>query len=319
MITEEKEIFLPTYPKLREIWDKHERTHWIPDEADVRHDVEQWKTGTISNGEKEFIKMILRLFTQSDTDICGAYVNRLLPVFKHPTARMMLLGFAARECTHMVAYKRLNDTLGYDSDEFMTEFLEYQAMREKHEYILEKTDMSTNEGIAKYLVKQTLCEGVSLFAQFAMLLAYALEGKLPGMVSVNKWSIVDESMHANGLTELLSIHVSDHPEVVTDDLKRVAYETARKIIALEDNFIDLCFNVHTPLCIPGGKEGVKKYIRYVCDYRMMQMGFKAQFDVNENPFEWIDKITGNTLGNFFESTVVEYSKGALVGEWGYDF
>jgi ribonucleoside-diphosphate reductase beta chain len=135
------------------------------------------------------------------------------------------------------------------------------------------------------------------------------------MVAVNQWSQIDESYHVKGLVSLLGIFLKEHPEVVGDALKKVAYETARTVVALEDKFIDLCFSVGKASCI--NQEDLKKYIRYVCDYRMQQMGFKGQFGVTENPIEWMDQVTGNTFGNFFETTTVQYSKGNLSGEWEY--
>lgn len=315
MITSTKEVFVTEYHELQEILNAHERAHWVADEADMRTDVEQWKSGKISEEEKSFIKMILRLFTQADTDVCSAYVNRLLPIFKHPDARTMLLSFANREVTHMLGYKRLNDTLGYDDEAFMNEFLSYAEMRDKHEFIVSEVDLSTEEGIAEYLVKQVLFEGVNLFASFAMLLSFSQEGKLPGMVAVNQWSQADESHHVNGLVALFKIFVEENPKVVTDNLKKIAYETARTIVSLEDKFVDLCFSVGETTCID--KEQLKKYIRYVCDYRMQQLGFKSQFNVKSNPIEWMDQVTGATLGNFFETTTVQYSKANLSGEWKY--
>lgn len=315
MITNTKEVFVTDYIQLQEILNEHERAHWLADEADMRTDVEQWKSGKIKEEEKSFVKMILRLFTQADTDVCSAYVNRLLPVFKHPDTRTMLLSFANREVTHMLGYKRLNDTLGYDDESFMNEFLSFSEMKNKHDFIIEDVDMSTNKGIAEYLVKQILVEGVNLFASFAMLLSFSQDGKLPGMVSVNQWSQIDESLHIRGLSELFKIFIQENPEVVTDSLKAVAYDTARKVVALEDAFIDLCFSVGNTNCV--NKELLKKYIRYVCDYRMRQLGFKRQFGIKENPIEWMDQVTGNTFGNFFETTTVQYSKANLSGDWTY--
>ena len=315
MITNTKEVFVTDYIQLQEILNEHERAHWLADEADMRTDVEQWKSGKIKEEEKSFVKMILRLFTQADTDVCSAYVNRLLPVFKHPDARTMLLSFANREVTHMLGYKRLNDTLGYDDESFMNEFLSFSEMKNKHDFIIEDVDMSTNKGIAEYLVKQILVEGVNLFASFAMLLSFSQDGKLSGLVSVNQWSQIDESLHIRGLSELFKIFVQENPEAVTDSLKAVAYDTARKVVALEDAFIDLCFSVGNTNCV--NKELLKEYIRYVCDYRMRQLGFKRQFGIKENPIEWMDQVTGNTFGNFFETTTVQYSKANLSGDWTY--
>lgn len=315
-ICEATEIFVPRYLKLQEVYAKHERSHWVPEEADMSVDVVQWKDGTISESGKAYIKMILRLFTQADTDVCAGYVEKLLPVFKNADARIMLLSFAARETTHMLGYKRLNDTLGYDSQEFMSEFLQYREMKDKHDFMIEAADLRSNKGKAEYLAKQILMEGVNLFGSFAMLLDHSRSNQLPSMVSVNQWSIIEESFHVEGLSELLRIFVEENPSVVTEDLKRTVYDFARKVVQLEDDFIDLCYSVHVPKKLD--KQDLKDYIRLICDYRMQQMGFKAQFGITKNPLPWIEEITGDgILGNFFETTITAYSKDSLVGEWEY--
>lgn len=315
-ITEATEIFVPRYMGLQEVYKRHERAHWIVDEADMSQDVVQWKDGTISDSSKAYIKMILRFFTQADTNVCAGYVEKLLPIFKNADARIALLSFASRETTHMFAYKHLNDTLGYDSEEFMSEFLAYKEMKDKHDFMIEATDLRSNKGKAEYLGKQVLMEGVDLFAQFAMLLDYSRMGQLPGMVSINQWSIIDESMHVEGLAELFRIFVEENPSVVTEEFKRTLYETARKVVALSDDFIDLCYSVYQPPKMP--KQDLKAYIRLVCDYRMQQMGFKGQFGIEKNPLPFVEEITGDgILGNFFETTITAYSKESLVGDWEY--
>lgn len=47
---------------------------------------------------------------------------------------MMLLGFAAREALHIAAYSHLIETLGMPESTY-NEFLEYAAMKEKHDYV----------------------------------------------------------------------------------------------------------------------------------------------------------------------------------------
>ncbi len=315
-ITEATEIFVPKYHVLQELLGKHERSHWIEDEADMAQDVTQWKDGTITPKRKEFVKMILRLFTQADTDVCSGYVEKLLPVFKQADARMMLLSFASREVTHIKAYKRLNDTLGYDTEAFMSEFLQYKEMADKHAFFIEQSNMRSNKGIAEYLAKQILLEGVSLFASFAMLLNFSRQGQLSGLVSINQWSIIDEQLHVQGLSELFKLFVAENPSVVNEEFKKTIYETARTVVKLEDDFIDLCYNIEDNEKLT--KKELKDYIRFVCDIRMQQMGFKPQFNVEKNPLPFIEEITGDgVFGNFFESTITAYSKQSLVGEWEY--
>ena len=314
-ITKPNEIFVPKYLALQTILEKHERTHWNVDEADMRVDVEQWKNGKITDSEKSFIKMILRLFTQSDTNVCASYAERLIPTFRSADARMMLLSFASREVTHMKGYKRLNDTLGYDSTEFLSEFLSYSEMKEKHDFMIESTPLDTPVHIATYLAKQILMEGVNLFGLFAMLLSFASEGKVPGTVSVNQWSITDESLHVAGLTEMLRNYLSENPSVVTNQFKSAVYSTYTEVIRLEDNFIDLAYSAGTNN--NATPQQVKDYVRYVGDYRMQQMGFKPQYNIIECPLPIVEQVTGNTFGNFFETTVIEYSKSSLSGDWVY--
>lgn len=314
-IVESTEIFVPTYLSLQEVLDKHERAHWNVDEADMRVDVEQWKNGKISDSEKAYIKMILRLFTQSDTNVAASYVERLLPIFKSADARMMLLSFASREVTHMKAYKKLNDTLGYDSAAFLSEFLSFSEMKEKHEFMIEAMPLQTPVQIAIYLAKQALMEGVNLFGPFSMLLSFAGEGKLPGMININKWSIRDESYHVAGLTDLLRIYLIENPEVVGNEFKAAVYTTYTEAIRLEDNSIDLAYSAGTNNNATADQ--VKAYVRYIGDYRMQQMGLKPQYGITDCPLPIVEQVTGNVLGNFFETTIVEYSKNSLAGEWVY--
>lgn len=315
-ITEATTIFVPKYLKLQQILDEHERAHWVKSEADMTQDVEQWKGGKIKPEQKEFIKMILRLFTQADTNVCAGYVEKLLPVFKNADARTMLLSFANREVTHMLGYKLLNETLGYDTVEFMNEFLSYKEMADKHEFMVEQANMRSHKGIAEYLAKQILMEGVNLFASFTMLLNFSRLGLLPGMVSVNQWSIIDESKHVEGLTELFRIFVEENPSVVTEEFKRNIYNTARSVVEMEDEFVDLCYSIWQPPNMT--VDEVKQNNRFICDYRMQQLGFKPQFGVDKNPLPFVEDITGDgVFGNFFERTVTAYSKDSLSGEWEY--
>jgi ribonucleoside-diphosphate reductase beta chain len=315
-LTQRGEIFIPRLLDIQEIWLEHERAHWNIDEIDMRTDLEQWKTGKISDSEKAHIKMILRLFTQSDDDVCCAYADRLIPIFKQSDARNMLLSFAARETTHTLGYRHLNTTLGYDTEAFASEFLSYKELVAKHDFIIEAADLSTPAGIALYLGKQCLIEGTNLFAAFIQLLAFRLGGKIPGTVDVNIWSIADETIHVRGNTSLFHKYLEQHPEVVTDEFKTTLYTTYTRLIEVEDASIDLTYSVGDNPYV--SQEDCKKYIRYIGDYRMMNLGFKPQYNITENPCPWVDQITGTeVVGNFFERTVTAYAKGNLKGTWVY--
>lgn len=310
-LIERSKTYVPIYPELVEITMAHEQAHWGEWEAKLQQDVEQWKNGVITDKEKYFVNSILRLFTQSDVAVGSDYYDNLIPAIKNNEARNMLGSFAGREGVHQRAYALLNDTLGF-GEGFYSEFLEYGEMKEKLEFMQDMKN-GTVEELATSLAKQVLVEGVCLFASFAMLLNFPRTGKLMGMGDVNSWSIKDESIHVQGLSKLFRILTQEHPGVVTDEFKRNIYQTARDCVRLEDGFIDLTFKL-------GGVSGItadstKEYIRSVADYRMQQLGFKAEYGVT-NPFDWLDWITSSSgIENFFETNTTNYSKNSMTGSY----
>ena len=306
------EIYSPVYHELVEITKKHEKAHWVESEVKLQQDVEQWKSGKITEEEKSLVMNILRLFTQSDVNVGVGYYDKLIPYLKNNEVRNMWGSFAAREGTHQRAYALLNDTLGFGED-FYDEFLGYKAMKEKHEFMIEDIGKSKSD-FATYLAKQTLVEGVSLFASFAELLNFDRMGKLSGMCDVVKWSQIDESIHIEGNTAVFRQYLLEHPRIVTDEFKKSIYDCARDTVALEDNFIDLCFElggVNNDLTA----DQLKGYVRYVTDYRLTQLGMKPNWGIMENPIPWIDYLMGTTFGNFFEREIVEYSKSNITGDY----
>lgn len=303
------------YPSLVNRAIEHDKIHWGEWEASLMEDVNQWKSGKMSANEKEFIMQILRLFTQSDVVVGGSYVEVFLPNIKNNEARMMMMSFAQRESIHMRAYAFLNDTLGFPESEYSA-FLEYEEMSEKLEF-MQDFDTSTKAGLAKALA-QTVCnEGMSLFSAFVMLLNFQRVGKMKGMCEIVEWSIRDETMHVDGMTELFRIYLKENPEVVNDEFKLSVYEMYRTAVDLEDKVIDLAFDMGSVEGITASE--VKDYIRYIADRRLTNLGLKPNWDIAENPLPWLDWVlSGDSFKNFFEGRVTDYSADGMTGDtWGW--
>jgi ribonucleoside-diphosphate reductase beta chain len=225
----------------------------------------------------------------------------------------MLAGFAAREALHVAAYSHLIETLGMPEDTY-NQFLEYQAMKEKHDY-LAKFTKSDKKRIAQNIAAfSAFTEGMQLFSSFIMLLNFPRHGKMKGMGQIITWSIVDETQHAEAMIKLFRTYIEENRELWNDELKSEIYTIATKMVELEDQFIDLAFE--------GGEmenltsEDVKKYIRYIADRRLISLGMKGIFKVKKNPLLWVEEmINAPTHTNFFENRATDYAKGALSGSW----
>ena len=62
-------------------------------------------------------------------------------------------------------------------------------------------------------------------------------------------------------------------------------------------------------------EEIKKYIRYIADWRLGQLGLKPIYMVDEHPLPWLAPLlNGVEHANFFETRATEYSKAATRGQ-----
>jgi len=314
-LTDERSNFKPfQYPWAYDAWLKHEQSHWLHSEVPMIEDVKDWKN-RLTVEEKQFLTHIFRFFTQGDIDVAGGYVKNYLPYFPQPEVRMMLLGFAAREALHVAAYSHLIETLGLP-DTMYNQFLEYQAMKDKHDYITDiASQNTTKENTATHIATfSAFTEGMQLFSSFIMLLNFPRHGMMKGMGQIVTWSIVDETMHTENMIKLFKTYIKENPEIWNDDLKGRIYTIAEKMVELEDKFIDLAFGMGPMKNLTS--EDVKQYIRYIADRRLISLGMKGIFKVKKNPLPWVEEmINAPTHTNFFENRSTDYAKGALSGKW----
>jgi ribonucleoside-diphosphate reductase beta chain len=314
-LTDQRTYFKPfNYPWAYDAWLKHEQSHWLHTEVPMAEDVKDWKK-KLTNEEKQFLTNIFRFFTQGDIDVAGGYVNNYLPYFPQPEIRMMLMGFAAREALHIAAYSHLIETLGMPESTY-NEFLEYQEMRDKHDYV---TELSSKNGTlastaTHIAVFSAFTEGMQLFSSFIMLLNFPRHGIMKGMGQIVTWSIVDETMHSENMIRLFKEFIKENNEIWNDELKGKIYTIAEKMVELEDKFIDLCYANGDMRELSASD--VKQYIRYIADRRLISLGMKGIYKVKRNPLPWVEEmINAPVHGNFFENRVTDYAKGALSGSW----
>ena len=189
----------------------------------------------------------------------------------------------------------------------------YEEMKAKHDY-LQQFGVDSDEDIARTLAMfGGFTEGLQLFASFAMLMNFPRFNKMKGMGQIVSWSVRDESLHCEGITRLFHAFVKER-DCLTKSVKEDILDVCQKTVRLEDAFIDLAFE-------QGPVEGmtpkaIKKYIRYIADWRLGQLGLKPVYGVTEHPLPWLTEIlNGVEHANFFETRATEYTKAATGGSW----
>jgi ribonucleoside-diphosphate reductase beta chain len=308
-----KPVYKPfNYPWAYDAWLKQQQIHWLPEEVPLADDVRDWKHN-LTSSEKNLLSQIFRFFTQADIEVNNCYMKHYSQVFKPIEVQMMLSAFSNMETVHIAAYSHLLDTIGMPENEYSA-FMKYKEMKDKYDY-MHKFGVGTKKDIATTLAAfGGFTEGLQLFASFAILLNFQRFGKMKGMGQIVAWSVRDETLHTNSIIKLFRTFVQENPEVWDEELKGRIYEACATIVHFEDAFIDLAFEM-------GNVEGltsreVKRYIRYIADRRLSQLGLKDIYMIDANPLPWLDEIlNGVEHTNFFENRVTEYSKASTTGTW----
>jgi len=300
------------YPWAYEAWLTQQRVHWLPEEVPLADDVKDWHRN-LNDSERNLVTQIFRFFTQSDVEVNNCYMKHYSQVFKPTEVLMMLSAFSNIETIHIAAYSHLLDTIGMPEQEYSA-FLKYKEMKDKYDY-MQGFSVDSKHEIAKTLAAfGAFTEGLQLFASFAILLNFPRFNKLKGMGQIVSWSVRDETLHCLSVIRLFRTFVQENPEIWTEQLRSEITEVCTTIVHHEDAFIDLAFEL-------GSVEGldadqVKRYIRFIADRRLMQLGLEAVYNVESNPLPWLDDMLNAVEhANFFENRATEYSRASTSGTW----
>ncbi|MFW9600748.1 MAG: ribonucleotide-diphosphate reductase subunit beta [Prevotella sp.] len=308
------------YPWAYEIWEQHDAMVWHKSEYDLSQDVIDFSKADES--EKWIITNIMKLFTENDTVASTGYAV-MLRIFKPFEVYGMLSSFNDREITHTHNYANFTETIGL-GDDIYSEFLEIPVMETKTTYIDKakvkkfedykamnlsnaEVDRVYREDIAKMLaVYAGGLEGTALMAQFAMLLIFQAQGKYPGLCTIVEWSVKDEMMHLKGNAQLFRSFIEENLDIWNDELKYEICEAFREIVAYEHALIDYLN--------PKDKDMYKRYVEYMADNALNELGMKKNWNVVKNPIPFMEDITGIIQTDFFSGRVTEYSK-TVDGSW----
>lgn len=307
------------YPFAEETYKKQEQCYWTADEINYSDDIKDWNE-KLTESEKFFVMQVLRLFTQADVDVAAGYCDKFIPLFKNNEIRKALILNTRMEFIHQEAYARIFKTLGMSASDFNV-FMEYEAMRNKHDYFSRFNTDDKFEIALSLALYGAFAEGLQLFASFAMLLNFQRFNKMRSMCQVVAYSIRDEKIHLDFLIGLFHIFIRENSDFFTPEVLTRLYTAIENacidVIQMEDAFIDLSFNNCEIASLTA--YDVKSYIRFIGSIRLRDLGCKNvpySDYISKNPLPWISEIvSGTEHTNFFDGKPTAYTKSATKGEW----
>src|SRR5699024_8062109 len=151
-------------------------------------------------------------------------------------------------------------------------------------------DPETLEGqkqiLRAILLNNIILEGIFFYSSFAHFFALKDIAKMKNVVSGVELVLIDESLRLqNGVEDVLSM-LDESRELVeragdVQDIRDVILEGT----ALEIEYVKHKFGDRTILGISYGE--LERYLKYITDRRLQELGFEQEFHINENPLRFL--------------------------------
>lgn len=313
--------------KYKWAWDKYLAAcanHWMPQEVNMQKDIEQWKSGELSEDEMLIVKRNLGFFTTADSLAANNIVLGTYRQITAPECRQFLLRQAFEEAIHTHAYQYIVESLGLDELEIFNAYREIPSIKAKDEFLIPFISVLTNPSfktgtpdndqklLKSMIVFACIMEGLFFYVGFVQILALGRQNKLPGAAEQYQYILRDESMHCNFGIDLINTIKQENPHLWND-----AFKAELKVIFAEAMQLEYQYAVDTmPRGVLGLNVGMfSDYLKFICNRRMAQIGLDELYPNAVNPFPWMSEaIDLKKEKNFFETRVTEYQTGGTL-EW----
>ncbi len=289
--------------------------HWMPTEVPMAKDIEMWKSGSLSEGEKQVLMKNLGFFSTAESLVGN---NIVLAIFKHvtnPEARQYLLRQGFEEAIHTHTFHYIVESLALDPGEIFNMYNENKVIADKDRFEMQLTadimkegfTTKTFEGSQKFLENligyYIIMEGLFFYSGFAMILSMHRQNKMTGIGEQFQYILRDETIHLNFGIDLINGIKEENPALWTHEFQDHIYDLIDEAVELEI--------AYAKDCLPKGILGLtapmfEEYVGYIADRRLERIGLKARYN-KKNPFPWMSEVIDlNKEKNFFETRVTEY-------------
>lgn len=284
---------------------------WLADEVKVEKDIQDVLVN-LTEAEKHGVITTLKLFSLYEFEAGAEYwSNRFKQIFPNQIEYIKMASvFSMFElAVHMPFYKKLNELLYIDNDEFYNSYIKDETLRDRMSFIENIID-SRDDLLSLALF--SMVEGAILYSSFAFLKHFQSNGKnkLMNICRGINFSVRDENLHAiaGAYCFRKKLKESNLTEEEFQTLKKKIIEGAKKLYEHEEIIVNMIFN--------GNKiEGItdlqmKNFVQSRINLCLFELGFEKIYDITYNPIAdyFYDGINGFQFNDFFTATGNSYNR-----------
>jgi len=333
-------VFPIKFPVLWDYYKRHLATFWTAEEIKMGEDLVDWNN-KLNDNERYFLKNILAFFAASDGIVNENLVANFYNEVQIPEARQFYTVQMMIESIHAETYALLIDTYIIDAKEKTRLFRAIEtipAIKKKADWTIRwieegstlvnslseevtsgikelklvyenlNTEMKNVNTTFDFFLKQRpafaqrllafICvEGIFFSGAFCAIYWLKSRGLMPGLSTANQLISRDENLHAEfaiSLYKLLDNRLSEE----------TVHAIFKDAVDIEKEFI----TESLPVSLIGMNcKLMSDYIEMVTDRWLVLLGYNKIYNT-PNPFPFMEMISLNEKGNFFETTVSQYSR-----------
>jgi ribonucleotide reductase beta subunit family protein with ferritin-like domain len=269
---------------------------WTAEEIDFSKDEADWDK--LSTNEQFFVKQVLAFFAGSDGIIQENLASRFQREVQSPVARLFYAFQNAMEGIHSETYSLLIDKYVKDKSEQNALFRAIDnipCIKKKAQWAIKWIDSAHD--YPTRLIAFACVEGIFFSGAFCAIYWLKKRGLLPGLTFSNELISRDESLHTVFAIQMYKTLGSQLSNETISDIIKDAVSIEKEFIceALPCNLIGMNATL------------MSQYIEFVSDRLAVQMGIPKIYGAS-NPFDFMEMISLEGKGNFFERKISSYSK-----------
>jgi len=314
-ILEAGNVYTTKYKEVLELVDMQEDVLWTAKEIEMEKDLHDLHN-SLTPQELHGVTTVLKLFTIYELHVGNEYwLDYVRNKFQRPEIQRMASLFGMVELNiHSPFYRRINEIMSLDTDEFYSSYADDDELRNRMEWI--ERQFETQDHLLGLAIG-SITEGAILYSNFAFLKHFQAEGKnkLTNMTAGINFSVRDENIHSLAGAWLYrtlksELELEEHE---LDHIEQQIYKTCDQILEHEGRIIDMIFE-------KGGIKGItehqmKQFIKSRLNLCLEQLGMEGQYEVEYDPIsKWFYKnINSGQLHDFFNKQGNNYTRNWVEG------
>ena len=300
-----------------EIYRNMKANHWEPEDIGMQKDVEQWRSGQITDNERWIIRMGIGYFSAAEGIVGDNIQSVVREMVTAPELKLVLGRHAHEENIHADSLLYMISSLGINPHECEAMFEQIPTILRKNDFVTRTSkllrrdlDLTLPENkrlLAKNIFLFGQCmEGTQFYGLFGMILSLYRQNKFPGIGQMFRYTLRDESNHIEVFRNLFMDLIEENKEIWTPEFREELRDMVREAVTLEKEFISDCLPVNS---VGLTLDKFTNYIDYIADRRLEGVGLDPLNPAINNPLPWLAEMMDiKKEQNFFEGRVTDYQK-----------